>query len=206
MRFVLAILLLAAWPTSAFAGQSGQTSPQAATAQKVILALEQSGLTYRKAADHTWAVSFTGDGNTFDVMITAQKSIVIVLTVVRRQPTPTAAQLSGLLRVNYDADYSKVAIDRDGDLLALNELSPDGLTGTALRVAVDHVASTARAAAKVFDVSPGTPVTAARGEPPANPSPGGRATLSLGTRRIRTVVPTSGSGGSPRRTKATSSS
>ena len=54
MRIVLAILLLAAWPSSAFAAQSGQTSPQAATAQKVLQALEQAGLAYRKAADNAW--------------------------------------------------------------------------------------------------------------------------------------------------------
>jgi hypothetical protein len=181
MRFVLAILLLAAWPSSAFAGQSGQASPQAATAQKVILALEQSGLTYRKATDNTWAVPFEADGNSssFEVMISAQKSLVLVLVVVQRRSTPTPAQLTGLLRVNYDVNYSKVGVDGDGDLLALDEIRPDGLTGTALRVAIHNVAATARAAAKVFEVSAGTAATAARSEPPANPSLGGRATLSL---------------------------
>jgi hypothetical protein len=170
MKLAFALALLTAAPLSA-AAQQGTRGTSAAD---IVSLLEQSGLKYRKAADRVWAVAFKGGENSsFDVMINEQDRLVIVLAVVVRKPTLSPEQLSRLLRVNYDANYSKVAIDGDGDLLALSELAREGLTVQALRSAIDSVASTARAASNALNA----PAGASSG--PAAASKDTSATLSL---------------------------
>jgi len=122
-------------------------------------------------------------------MISAQNQLVVVLAVVARKPVLSPAQLATLLRVSYDANYSKVAIDGDGDLLALTELAPDAVTVQALRAAIDGVASTADAAAKALNA--GTSAVAPRNDPPENVAPG-IGSVSLGDGRLRREESVSG--------------
>lgn len=147
MRIAAAVLVLVMASLPAAARQT-RTPPPQASPQKVAAALEQSGLNYRKAADAIWAVTFTGSRNTsIDVIVNGQNPLIVVLAVVAKKPALSAAQLTALLRVSYDANYSKVAIDNDGDLLALTELASDSLTAPVLRTAIEEVANTADSAA-----------------------------------------------------------
>jgi len=129
---------------------AGAPGAAQATTPAVASALEQTGLTYRKASDAVWVVSVKSSSSTFiDVIVNAQNELVVVFAVVARKPALSSEQLRNLLRANYEANFAKVAIDHDGDLLALAELPPKGLTVPLLRTAIEEVANAGDAAANL---------------------------------------------------------
>jgi hypothetical protein len=118
------------------------------TAVSVATALEQTGLTFRRSAEAVWIVTCKSASSTpIDVIVNAQKDLVIVFAVVARSPQLSAAQLRGLLKASYTANFAKLAIDHDGDLLSLTEIAAGALTTEQLRTAIEEVANTGDAAA-----------------------------------------------------------
>lgn len=146
------------------------------TAAATAAALDQSGLTFRKASDAVWVVTFTSSSSTpIDVIINAQKDLVVVFAVVARAPPLSEDQLRDLLRENYSANFAKLAIDDDGDLLAMNEIPARGLTMPLLRVSIEEVAKAGDAAARLVRGShAGSPENG-----PETVAAGRGATLSL---------------------------
>lgn len=145
MRAAAALCVLGLAATPAAARETPQTSVAG-----VAAALEQTGLNYRKASDAVWVVSFRNSSSTIvDVIVNAQNELVVVFAVVARKPPLTAEQLRDLLRANYEANFAKLAIDHDGDLLALAELAPKSLTAAMLRTAIEEVANTGESAANL---------------------------------------------------------
>jgi hypothetical protein len=137
----LCVLALAAGPAAGAAAQQSAASG-------VVTALEQTGLTFRKASDAIWVVSFKSSSSTVvDVIVNAQNELVVVFAVVARKPALSPEQLRDLLRANYEANFAKLAIDHDGDLLALAELAPRILTAPMLRTAIEEVANAGDSAA-----------------------------------------------------------
>jgi hypothetical protein len=114
----------------------------------VAEALEQTGLTYRKTSDAVWVVTFKSSSSTpIDVIINAQSELVVVFAVVARAPRLSAAQLRDLLKASYSANFAKLAIDGDGDLLSLSEIAIKALTVQQLRTSIEEVANTGDSAA-----------------------------------------------------------
>lgn len=151
MPLLLALALVVAVP-----GIQQNPAPKAPSARKAALGqkvsglLEQTKFKHRKAGDGVWVISFSGDHtSSLEVVVQALDDMVLVFSTVKKQVTASAPQLRQLLEANYKANYAKVAIDEDGDLLALTELSPD-LTSAMLRTAVDEVANLTDAAAGVL--------------------------------------------------------
>jgi putative sensory transduction regulator len=140
------VILISALASQAVVAQRVRMAPQAVAA-KIAPALEQSGLHYRKANETTWAVTFEAHNRpSINVVVNAQTDIIIVLAVVADRPQLTQPQLSRLLRISYETNYAKMVIDNDGDLLALTEVSPDSLTPSSLREAIENVFSAADSA------------------------------------------------------------
>lgn len=143
MRAAVALCVLGLAATEAAARE-----PQQPGAASVAVALDQTGLNYRKASDGVWVVSFKGASSTIvDVIVNAQNELVVVFAVVARKPLLAVEQLRDLLRANYEANFAKLAIDHDGDLLALAELAPKSLTAVMLKTAIEEVANTGQSAA-----------------------------------------------------------
>ncbi len=135
---------LCAVPLAAQTVRGGEEVGVAAVAE----ALEQTGLTYRKSSDAVWVVRFRSSSSTpIDVIVNAQRDLVVVFAVVARAPRLSAAQLRDLLKASYTANFAKLAIDGDGDLLSLSEIALKGLTVQQLRTAIEEVANTGDAAA-----------------------------------------------------------
>ncbi len=117
-------------------------------ARRVAAVLEQTGLTFRKSSDAVWIVTFKSSSATaIDVIVNAQQDLVVVFAVVARAPQLSAEQLRGLLKASYSANFAKLAIDGDGDLLSLTEIATGGLTVEQLRTAIQEVANTGDSAA-----------------------------------------------------------
>jgi hypothetical protein len=120
----------------------------AQTSDRVAAALEQTGLTFRKSSDAVWIVAFKSSSSTaIDVIVNAQKDLVVVFAVVARAPQLSSEQLRDLLKASYSANFAKLAIDTDGDLLSLTEIATGGLTVEQLRTAIEEVATTGESAA-----------------------------------------------------------
>jgi hypothetical protein len=129
----------------------GRAGVQAqAGAGSVATVLEQTGVSYRRASDAVWVVSCKSSSSTvIDVIVNAQNELVVVFAVVARRPALSADQLRNLMRANYEANFAKLAIDHDGDLLALAEIAPKSLTAALLRTAIEEVANTGDAGANM---------------------------------------------------------
>jgi hypothetical protein len=128
----------------------GQTRGRAdrETAASVRSALEQTGFTFRQSAESVWIVACKSASSTpIDVIVNAQQDLVVVFAVVARSPRLSAAQLRGLLKASYTANFAKLAIDHDGDLLSLTEIATTAITADQLRTAIEEVANTGDAAA-----------------------------------------------------------
>lgn len=154
---------------------AAQTRPRPERAVTGVAAvLQQTGLTYKKSSDQVWVVTFKSSSSTaIDVIVNAQQELVVVFAVVARSPRLSAEQLRDLLKASYRANFAKLAIDNDGDLLALTEISLRDLTVQQLRTAIEEVANTGDAAA---DLVRGSAV----GEERVETVPAGRgATLAL---------------------------
>lgn len=136
---------------------AAQTKPRPAdqAVTTVASALEQTGLTYRKSSDGVWVVTFTSSSSTpIDVIINAQGELAVVFAVVARAPRLSAEQLRDLLKASYSANFAKLAIDNDGDLLSLSEIAIKGLTVQQLRTTIEEVANTGHAAAGLVRAAP----------------------------------------------------
>jgi len=135
---------------------SAQTRSRAAeqAAASVAATLQQTGLTYRKSSDAVWVVTFKSSSSTpIDVIVNAQNELVIVFAVVARAPRLSAEQLRELLKASYSANFAKLAIDGDGDLLSLSEIALKGLNVQQLRTTIEEVANTGDSAADLVRVT-----------------------------------------------------
>jgi hypothetical protein len=135
---------------------SAQTRPRGAeqAAASAAATLEQTGLTYRKSSDAVWIVTFkSSSGTPIDVIVNAQSELVVVFAVVARAPKLSAEQLRDLLEASYSANFAKLAIDGDGDLLSLSEIALKGLNVQQLRTTIEEVANTGDAAADLVRVT-----------------------------------------------------
>jgi hypothetical protein len=144
MHLALALAFFAAWPEAAQSTPARVSPPQKAVLVKnIAAAIDDAGFKYRKADDGVWVISFRGqNAASLEIVVKADPEMVVVLSTVKKKALPSPRQLRQLLEANYKANYSKLAIDNDGDLLSLIELPPD-VTAGALRTAVDEVASLA---------------------------------------------------------------
>jgi hypothetical protein len=173
VRAVVAACVLELCAVSVTAQTTSRVAQQATTS--VASALQQTGLTYRKNSDAVWVVTFKSSSSTaIDVIINAQSELVVVFAVVARAPKLSAEQLRDLLKASYSANFAKLAIDGDGDLLSLCEIAIKGLTVQQLRTAIEEVANTGEAAADLVRASPPPPEERVEAV-----APGRGATLAL---------------------------
>src|SRR5947208_3165719 len=163
-----AFLVSAALPSADAGGQAAKSAADKVLEGKIAQMLEQSSFKYRKADDGLWVIAFKGDNSqSFDVLVQVQNGIVVVFCTVDRKVSLSQAQMQRILQANYKANFSKLAIDNDGDLLALTELPAD-VTARSLRGAIDEVASlTDVAVGLVTGNATAQPATAAATTPPA---------------------------------------
>lgn len=138
-------------------------------ASGVAAVLQQTGLSFKKSSDAVWVVTFRSSSSTpIDVIVNAQHDLVVVFAVVARAPRLSPDQLRELLKASYRANFAKLAIDNDGDLLSLTEIALRDLTVEQLRTAIEEVANTGDSAADLVRANAAAeerlePVAAGRG-------------------------------------------
>ena len=120
------------------------------TRQEAAAALKASKFNVQKEDDNSWWVSFKGDTLTsVDVFVRALDNMVAITATVREKPDLSPDTLRKLLRVSYEANFSKLALNEHGDVVALTEL-PKGFSTTAFTSAVHEVAALADETARMI--------------------------------------------------------
>ena len=119
-----------------------QTKPLA----KIAGFLEQSGYTYTKARENIWTVAFKGKAlSEFNVAISGNESTLLVLVVLVEQQKSLHGNIQELmyklLKFNDAADYVKLCIGDDSELLVRSDLPTRTLDLQEFKDVVEQVAA-----------------------------------------------------------------
>ena len=129
--------------------------PSAALTAKVLQALEASKLRYQKVNEGLWGVDYEGDSlPSFTVHVEPFARMVVVWCRVREKADLSAEVMKALLEASFLANFSKIALDDEGDVLALTEL-PEDFTVEALTRAVAETADLADTTASLIGMPTG---------------------------------------------------
>ena len=123
--FLFLIALLAGGPVDAQNGDARAAFLQKAAVERKIAALiKEASFKYREADEGIWVLSFKGrHTDSIEVVVQADGDMVVVFSTVKRKIVASSELLRQFMEANFNANYSKLAIDGDGDLLALTELT-----------------------------------------------------------------------------------
>ena len=89
-----------------------------------------------------------------EIYVSVYGDLALVQTQLEGIGEPTAEQMTEILRLNYEMDLVKVALDGDGVVSVLNEASLRLLDGQALAQIVEAVAAVADEVAALLSGSP----------------------------------------------------
>jgi hypothetical protein len=117
------------------------TATEAQSALGLRRLLDESGLEYEEVAESLWSVSYGGSSlSRVEVYLSPYGDLILTQAFLVDPPTLTMHQMDRLLRMNYEIDLAKIAIDGDGDLAVLNETEVAALNGLGLARVVNSVA------------------------------------------------------------------
>ncbi|HUF24627.1 MAG TPA: hypothetical protein VMN81_10900 [Vicinamibacterales bacterium] len=154
------------------AGQLPGAAPK--LGQRALESLEQTKLRYEKEKEGIWLVTFEGRNlGSIPVYVIALDDMLVVSATVMRNAILTAETLRALLSASYEADFAKVAVDKNGHVVALTELGADFNTAT-LHRALEHVAELADTIGPLVVGSESAAVPGAE-----NVGPGDRASVPI---------------------------
>ena len=143
MRFAPAIVVAALSIGTSEVVVFSQVKAAPKMTQEAVAALKASKFKYEKADDNSWWITFKGDTlPSVSVLVRALDHMVTVVATIREKPDLPPDSLRRLLRASYDANFSKLALDERGDLVALTEL-PKGFSISSFTSAVNEVAALA---------------------------------------------------------------
>ena len=89
-----------------------------------------------------------------EIYVSVYGDLALVQTQLEGIGEPTTEQMTEILRLNYEMDLVKVALDGDGVVSVLNEASLRLLDGQALAQIVEAVAAVADEVAALLSGSP----------------------------------------------------
>jgi hypothetical protein len=102
-----------------------QTHSDAKVVSKLAQILDQSGYTYRKAADNVWVVTFNGNSlKEIPVLVTSTDDLIIMGVVLaeKKSMRMTPELMHTLLKLPNNMDRIKIGLDNDEDLFVRIEV------------------------------------------------------------------------------------
>lgn len=121
----MTLALFAGVSTEALARLPQQPKQDKQLVAKLAQLLEQSGYSYRKAAENVWVVSFKGKSMTdINVFVTSAENLIVMGAVVAPKSSMRVTQemTVKLLRLIHDIDRVKIGFDSDDDLFLRAEV------------------------------------------------------------------------------------
>jgi hypothetical protein len=117
-----------------------------ALAQSVSMAkmLEQTGYTYKTHNATTWSIDLDrkNTGTTKVILSTGDDMLVTFVILAKKAAIKKTPQLlEALARANHDYDYTKIGLDKDGDLFVRIDTKLRLLDAAELKYVIDQVAN-----------------------------------------------------------------
>jgi hypothetical protein len=138
LNVVRALALLVALSIAAF------SQPAGAQSVGMDAMLKQTGYTYTTHNATTWSIDLTKKnlGKTKVILSTGSEILVTFVIVAKKaaiQKTPQ--MMEALLTANHDYDYTKIGLDKDGDMFVRIDMPLRSLDATELKSIIDQVAN-----------------------------------------------------------------
>lgn len=147
-RLLIAVVALSMSPNLYSQHQTESGAPAKSTLAKIAGFLDQSGYTYTKVRENVWTIAFTGKAfSNFNVRIASNESILVmsVLVVEKKKNLKGNIQemMYKLLKFNIDADFVKMGIDDDENLIVRADLTTRTLDLQEFKDVVEQMAAAA---------------------------------------------------------------
>jgi len=138
LNVLRALALLVAFWIAAF------SQPAGAQSVGMDAMLKQTGYTYTTHNATTWSIDLTKKnlGKTKVILSTGSEILVTFVIVAKKaaiQKTPQ--MMEALLTANHDYDYTKIGLDKDGDMFVRIDMPLRSLDATELKSVIDQVAN-----------------------------------------------------------------
>ena len=138
LNVLRALALLVALSIAAF------SQPAGAQSVGMDAMLKQTGYTYTTHNATTWSIDLTKKnlGKTKVILSTGSEILVTFVIVAKKaaiQKTPQ--MMEALLTANHDYDYTKIGLDKDGDMFVRIDMPLRSLDATELKSIIDQVAN-----------------------------------------------------------------
>jgi hypothetical protein len=120
--------------------------PQPAGAQSMGMdaMLKQTGYTYTTHNATTWSIDLTRKNlGKMKVILSTGSDILVTFVIVAKKAAiqKTPQMMEALLTANHDYDYTKIGLDKDGDMFVRVDMPLRTIDATELKSIVDQVAN-----------------------------------------------------------------
>ena len=138
LNVLRALALLVALSIAAF------SQPAGAQSVGMDAMLKQTGYGYTTHNATTWSIDLTKKnlGKTKVILSTGSEILVTFVIVAKKaaiQKTPQ--MMEALLSANHDYDYTKIGLDKDGDMFVRIDMPLRSVDATELKSVIDQVAN-----------------------------------------------------------------
>jgi hypothetical protein len=106
--------------------------------------LKQTGYTYTTHNATTWSIDLNKKNlGKVKVILSTGSDILVTFVIVAKKPNiqKTPQLMDALLTANHDYDYTKIGLDKDGDMFVRIDMPLRTLDATELKAVIDQVAN-----------------------------------------------------------------
>jgi Putative bacterial sensory transduction regulator len=120
--------------------------PQVARAQSIGMdaMLKQTGYAYNTHNPTTWSVDLTRKNfGKMRVILSTGSDILVTFVILAKKAKiqKTPQMMDALLTANHDYDYTKIGLDKDGDMFVRIDMPLRTIDATELKSIIDQVAN-----------------------------------------------------------------
>jgi hypothetical protein len=120
------------------------SQPAGAQSMGMDAMLKQTGYTYTTHNATTWSIDLTRKNlGKMKVILSTGSDILVTFVIVAKKAAiqKTPQMMEALLTANHDYDYTKIGLDKDGDMFVRVDMPLRTIDATELKSIVDQVAN-----------------------------------------------------------------
>jgi len=120
------------------------SQPAGAQSMGMDAMLKQTGYTYTTHNDTTWSIDLTRKNlGKVKVILSTGSDILVTFVIVAKKAAiqKTPQMMETLLTANHDYDYTKIGLDKDGDMFVRVDMPLRTIDATELKSIIDQVAN-----------------------------------------------------------------
>jgi Putative bacterial sensory transduction regulator len=120
------------------------SQPAGAQSMGMDAMLKQTGYTYTTHNDTTWSIDLSRKNlGKVKVILSTGSDILVTFVIVAKKAAiqKTPQMMETLLTANHDYDYTKIGLDKDGDMFVRVDMPLRTIDATELKSIIDQVAN-----------------------------------------------------------------